>query len=768
MAYQLLNTASMAKYNPNQYTRQSSGAVVLNQGVKPIAGTVKDLGQQATVAKGPTDRMAVTVGTPQAQKAFGQGYQLEQKISGPSQLPQFTQTNKVGSNIYGIKIPEKLPTSTLGNETPFKDNLQANLQSKGNESADINNFSSTLNNVYQGLQASRKNISDLMQPSQQVQDLGTQLADLQTGIKKYDIGTQEGLYGLEGQGRGITAGIVRGQQEKLSQQRALGRQSMAADETNLINRLGLAQDAQKTAIDAAKFGYSSLLDDANLAFKVQERVDQQNQLALQQAQTLQGAALQKATLAMNAFKEGLVGGKNPEALKSSIGLLLNQAGIDPTISSAMFDAVQNGVEYDRLQKLATAGQVSATTRANMINSLVQTGLSVEEATNKVSQILGASGELGGVGNVSDGIGGTVYGSSAGVPDQSGLNRPQRNNNPANIKVPAAGIEEARKRYNDPGATIDPSPATDGGYFIKFSSPEKGTAAIGELLKSGYSGLTVDAAMRRWSGGGYGGEISPSIANKTISSLSSAEMSNLQEAMKRREGFYAGKTTEGTITPPNVSGKYSQDVIDSAERIKTGQLSIDDPSIKNISNNVRKYMSESNMSIPLTEQQIKTIDSSDEGKKIKTNIDLKQKIEKYKTLFDEYGTELWGTGAALLESAFADLKISWKEAASLGALTGPDVAIIGQAIKSATGLEGKKNALLYGEEGIKQSIDSALNTLTKSSSAIMDRLLSKNKSYANSDYIKQLKSQAGVLDTSQPVSIGSTGTTSSGVTFTIKK
>jgi hypothetical protein len=40
--YQILNLESMARYSPNQYQRLASGAVILNPGVTPIPGTVKD------------------------------------------------------------------------------------------------------------------------------------------------------------------------------------------------------------------------------------------------------------------------------------------------------------------------------------------------------------------------------------------------------------------------------------------------------------------------------------------------------------------------------------------------------------------------------------------------------------------------------------------------------------------------------------------------------------------------------------------------------
>ena len=132
---------------------------------------------------------------------------------------------------------------------------------------------------------------------------------------------------------------------------------------------------------------------------------------------------------------------------------------------------------------------------------------------------------GGWQKVSD-AGGSASGSTA-------TNRPQRNNNPLNIKASSTTLAY-------PGVVgTDPSPATDGGQFLKFSSASDGFNAAKTLLKSGvYSGMSVDSAMRKWSGGGYGGEVAPSIASKPISSLTPAELDQLIQAMAQREGYYA--------------------------------------------------------------------------------------------------------------------------------------------------------------------------------------------------------------------------------------
>lgn len=118
-----------------------------------------------------------------------------------------------------------------------------------------------------------------------------------------------------------------------------------------------------------------------------------------------------------------------------------------------------------------------------------------------------------------------------------LTRADRNNNPTNIKLPKGGLEVAKQRYGDPGLSVDPAPATDGGQFLKFSTPEYGHKATGTLLTSpGYANLTVDKALKAWSGGGYGGDVAPDLKNKTISSLSPEELATVTQGMAKREGY----------------------------------------------------------------------------------------------------------------------------------------------------------------------------------------------------------------------------------------
>lgn len=131
-----------------------------------------------------------------------------------------------------------------------------------------------------------------------------------------------------------------------------------------------------------------------------------------------------------------------------------------------------------------------------------------------------------------GGGGQSFNQVGGGTNQAS-NRPQANNNPLNIKA-----STFTKSF--PGVIgLDGKPASDGGQFLVFQSPQDGfNAAVRLLGSSGYKNLTVDQALRRWSNNGYGGEIVPHYAGATIAQLSPAQIQAIIKTMAQREGFYA--------------------------------------------------------------------------------------------------------------------------------------------------------------------------------------------------------------------------------------
>lgn len=126
------------------------------------------------------------------------------------------------------------------------------------------------------------------------------------------------------------------------------------------------------------------------------------------------------------------------------------------------------------------------------------------------------------------------GTNTATGNPAGTNRPQRNNNPLNIKV-----SSFTSKF--PGVKgIDGKPAADGGHFLVFNSPQDGFNAAVKLFKEGksYQGKTVDQALRIWSNNGYGGNIVPQYANMPIQSLPDSVLQQIIQRMANAEGYYA--------------------------------------------------------------------------------------------------------------------------------------------------------------------------------------------------------------------------------------
>lgn len=152
---------------------------------------------------------------------------------------------------------------------------------------------------------------------------------------------------------------------------------------------------------------------------------------------------------------------------------------------------------------------------------------------------------------------------------------------------------------------------------------------------------------------------------------------------------------------------------------------------------------------LDDKELASLDRTPEKKILDTASKLKLSLDNYKSLLSQYGTEFTGVGKTLLESAYADVKIKWKEQANLGALTGPDIEVMMDAIKPATGFKGLGAATLGGGvEGLISGIDSLLDLNQKEAQINYNKLLLRNPKYGRSEYVTSLATPFKAPETPQ--------------------
>lgn len=144
---------------------------------------------------------------------------------------------------------------------------------------------------------------------------------------------------------------------------------------------------------------------------------------------------------------------------------------------------------------------------------------------------------------------------------------------------------------------------------------------------------------------------------------------------------------------------------------------------------------------LDDKDIQNIDNSPQGKKIKTLSDLKIKLNNYQGLVNEYGFESFGQNKASLENAYKELQLSYKEAANLGVLNGPDLTLIESAIRSATpGIGGQiANIASFGQgtRNLVANLEQAQQTLNSGATQNLEELYARNPKYRGSLYVESL-------------------------------
>jgi len=205
-------------------------------------------------------------------------------------------------------------------------------------------------------------------------------------------------------------------------------------------------------------------------------------------------------------------------------------------AQAMIIAMQMAQEIKPLQKVMGEKKILELKNQGVIKSytdrLIENGITPPAKPSFPYTQVGSDGKKYRVIPATEVVPLDSFNKVGGVTKQAS-NRPQRNNNPLNIKV-----SKTTSQY--PGVTgLDPRPASDGGQFLVFNSPEAGFNAAKRLITSGgYTNLSVDQALRRWSGNGYGVEIVPQYRGRAIKSLSEQELNNLLKTMAHREGYYA--------------------------------------------------------------------------------------------------------------------------------------------------------------------------------------------------------------------------------------
>lgn len=132
------------------------------------------------------------------------------------------------------------------------------------------------------------------------------------------------------------------------------------------------------------------------------------------------------------------------------------------------------------------------------------------------------------------------------------------------------------------------------------------------------------------------------------------------------------------------------------------------------------------------------------KKVKAANDFNLALKAYRDMVSSASDlETWGENKSKMDAAYNNLKIQFKNAAELGAITAPDVPLIEGAIKPMSkdwfDVAGRSQfALGGGKQGVLSSLDTALTLSNQRKENAMQELDTLYPEYSNSDYFNQIR------------------------------
>jgi len=143
---------------------------------------------------------------------------------------------------------------------------------------------------------------------------------------------------------------------------------------------------------------------------------------------------------------------------------------------------------------------------------------------------------------------------------------------------------------------------------------------------------------------------------------------------------------------------------------------------------------------LSTEDIKFINDSPQGKKVLSAADLKIKMTNYENLLKGQNPVLvTSKQRATLQSAYQDLLLSFKEAAKLGVLAGPDMEIIEGAVKPPI---RRGHQMIFSKGPALTSVTEAQSALNRTAIQNIEQLSAVDPRYVASDYVQTILSPFG--------------------------
>jgi len=259
-------------------------------------------------------------------------------------------TNDTQASDFTVDVPDTITTDTISTmmETPVTE--------------------TDFNNMLAGIQVKQAELLKLMTPGADEQATKAQINDIKAQVEKSLTELSMGLNNVEDQP--IAMQFITGQQASIQRSAEAKLQNLARIETNLLNELGLEQEARQVKASVAQTQLGYLQTNLDTAFKVKQMIQQEEDSVFNRARALKADA--QATFAtildtMKGIKEEDMSAEQQKQLQdmsiaAGIPYSLVVAGLKNIRNQMEASAAEVGNEWLSREDAAALGVPYGTTK----------------------------------------------------------------------------------------------------------------------------------------------------------------------------------------------------------------------------------------------------------------------------------------------------------------------------------------------------------------------------------------------------------------------
>lgn len=289
-----------------------------------------------------------------------------------------------GKNIFLKDSAEKIVKEAITGE-PTTSSINIDIPSE--VSSDV--FSETVSDsAIQALideqKVFRAKILEALKPSEKELSLQEELGQIRNQINAKLASAEQGI--LDIQGQPIPMPLLTGQAAALQRQANADLTVLQRQEANLLESLGLERELNDRKLEAAKEGLSFVKDDIDLQFKIQDRIQAQEDRLFERSQALDNKARQDLAM-MLEMTQGFSYDQLDAQTQQQLSSLAAKYGITPDLLQKSMEHVKNelyakGIGIDGTKPLTTNELI------NQANKLVENGVysDLGEAINAIKDI----------------------------------------------------------------------------------------------------------------------------------------------------------------------------------------------------------------------------------------------------------------------------------------------------------------------------------------------------------------------------------------------